>query len=350
MQLGASRSHAENEERKLLDSPDLRSAVKPFEEPIVAASVFQFLSSIGLFVGACALMYWSLQLSYFLTLLLAVPTGALLVRIFIIQHDCGHGSFFASRRLNDWVGTICSVFTLAPYENWRRQHAGHHAVWNNLDKRYSGSDIYSSCLTVAEYRALSPWQRFLYRIPRHPIVAHLVLPPLVFLILYRVPFDTPKDWARERRAVHALNGALLLLIIGLGLVAGFLPVLLVQLPVTIVSTIIGVWLFAVQHRFDESRWARQLQWSFTSAALEGSSVLKLPKVLHWFTGNIGFHNVHHFAPRIPNYRLQRCYGAVAELQEKSTLTFRAALSSLRLALWDEDSQRLVRFKDVVRFT
>jgi omega-6 fatty acid desaturase (delta-12 desaturase) len=240
---------------------------------------------------------------------------------------------------------LCSVFTLAPYASWRRQHAGHHAVWNNLDKRYSGSDIYSACLTVGEYQALSRRQRFLYRIPRHPIVAHVVLPPLVFLILYRLPFDTPKDWSRERRAVHALNGALLLLIFGLGLAVGFLPVLLVQLPVMIVGAIIGVWLFAVQHRFEDSQWARQRQWSFTGASLEGSSVLKLPRILQWFTGNIGFHNVHHFAPRIPNYRLQRCYEAVAALQEKSALTFRAAMSSLGLALWDEDRQRLVRFKD-----
>jgi omega-6 fatty acid desaturase (delta-12 desaturase) len=327
------------------DPTDLRSAVKPFEKPILAASLFQLVSSIALFVGACALMYWSLQLSYLVTLLLAVPAGALLVRVFIIQHDCGHGSFFASPRLNNWVGMLCSVFTLAPYASWRRQHAGHHAVWNNLDKRYSGSDIYSACLTVGEYQALSRRQRFLYRISRHPIVAHVVLPPLVFLILYRLPFDTPKDWSRERRAVHALNGALLLLIFGLGLAVGFLPVLLVQLPVMIVGAIIGVWLFAVQHRFEDSQWARQRQWSFTGASLEGSSVLKLPRILQWFTGNIGFHNVHHFAPRIPNYRLQRCYEAVAALQEKSALTFRAAMSSLGLALWDEDRQRLVRFKD-----
>lgn len=328
------------------EAQDLRSAVKPYEQPIASASVFQLLSSIGLFVGACALMYWSLQLSYLLTTLLAVPTGVLLVRIFIIQHDCGHGSFFASRRLNDWVGTFCSLFTLTPYANWRRQHAGHHAVWNNLDKRHSGHDIYSTCLTVAEYRALSSWRRVLYRIPRHPIVAHVVLPPLVFVILYRLPFDSPKGWICERRAVLVLNAALLLLICALGFTVGFLSVLLVQLPVMVVGAIIGVWLFAVQHRFNDSHWVRQPQWSFVGAALEGSSVLRLPKILHWLTGNIGFHSVHHFAPRIPNYRLQRCYKGVAALQNKSMLTFGQAMSSLRLALWDEERQRLVRFADV----
>jgi len=314
-----------------MTSRDLRSLVEPYEQSITAKSIFQLLSSVGLFIGACALMYWSLELSYALTLLLAVPTGALLVRIFIIQHDCGHGSFLGPRWANDLVGRLCSVLTLAPYGNWRRHHARHHSSWNNLDKRESGSDIYSACLTVAEYNAMTRWQRFLYRLPRHPIVAHVVLPPLVFVILYRVPFDTPAKWARERRAVYWLNAALVAIVCGLGLAVGFVPVLLVQLPVMVVASIIGVWLFAVQHRFEDSRWARQDQWSFSGAALEGSSVLKLPRLLQWFTGNIGFHNVHHLAPRIPNYRLERCY---------------RDLSAIRLALWDEERQRLVRFKDV----
>jgi len=329
-----------------MTSRDLRSLVEPYEQSITAKSIFQLLSSVGLFIGACALMYWSLELSYALTLLLAVPTGALLVRIFIIQHDCGHGSFLGPRWANDLVGRLCSVLTLAPYGNWRRHHARHHSSWNNLDKRESGSDIYSACLTVAEYNAMTRWQRFLYRLPRHPIVAHVVLPPLVFVILYRVPFDTPAKWARERRAVYLLNAALVAIVCGLGLAVGFVPVLLVQLPVMVVASIIGVWLFAVQHRFEDSRWARQDQWSFSGAALEGSSVLKLPRLLQWFTGNIGFHNVHHLAPRIPNYRLERCYRDVDALQQDSPLTLRSALSAIRLALWDEERQRLVRFKDV----
>ena len=329
-----------------MTSRDLRSLVEPYEQSITATSIFQLLSTVGLFVGACALMYWSLQLSYLLTLLLAVPTGALLVRIFIIQHDCGHGSFFGSRWANDLIGRLCSVMTLAPYGNWRRHHARHHFSWNNLDRRESGSDIYSACLTVAEYNAMTRWQRFLYRLPRHPIVAHVVLPPLVFVILYRVPFDTPAKWAKERRAVYWLNAALVAIVCGLGLAVGFLPVLLVQLPVMVVASIIGVWLFAVQHRFEDSHWARQSEWSFSGAALDGSSVLKLPRVLQWFTGSIGFHNVHHLAPRIPNYRLERCYRDVDALQQDSPLTLRSAMSAIRLALWDEDRQCLVRFRDV----
>jgi omega-6 fatty acid desaturase (delta-12 desaturase) len=327
---------------------DLRSAVRPYEKPILSASLFQLVSSVGLFIGAIALMYWSLKLSYLVTLVLAIPTGALLVRVFIIQHDCGHGSFFVSRRANDLVGSLCSVLTLTPYANWRRQHAGHHATWNNLDRRYSGSDIYSVCLTVAEYRALTLRQRFFHRLVRHPLIAHIVLPPLVFLFLYRVPFDTPKNWGRERRAVYLHDVAIVALVCTLGITVGFVPALMVQVPVILVTSIIGVWLFAIQHRFDDSRWARQRQWSFVSASLDGSSYLKLPKILQWFTGNIGFHHVHHLAPRIPNYRLEPCYRDIAGLRDSSKLSLRSAFMCIRLALWDEERQCLVRFKDVSR--
>ena len=326
--------------------PHLRTLVRPYEHSVVAASLFQLVNAVGLFVGACALMYWSLQLSYVVTLLLAVPTGALLVRVFIIQHDCGHGSFLGPRWANDLIGRLCSVLTMAPYANWRRHHGRHHANWNNLDQRDSGSDIYSACLTVAEYNAMTRVQRFLYRLPRHPIVAHLLLPPLVFLILYRVPFDTPANWAKELRSVYGLNAALVAVVCALGLTVGFMPVLLVQLPVMVVASIIGVWLFAVQHRFEDSHWARQRQWNFGSAALDGSSFLKLPRILQWLTGNIGFHNVHHLAPRIPNYRLERCYRQVDVLQQNAPLTFGSAMSAIRLALWDEERQRLIRFRDV----
>lgn len=291
-------------------------------------------------------MYWSLQLSYAVTVLLAIPAGALLVRVFIIQHDCGHGSFFPSARANDLTGMLCSIFTLTPYANWRRQHAGHHVTWNNLDKRHSGADIYSACLTVREYLRLSRWSRFSYRFARHPLVAHVAIPPLVFLVLYRFPFDTPKSWGRERRAVYWTDLAVLALIGGLAARVGLHAVLLVQLPVIFVSSIIGVWLFAVQHRFEQSLWTRQQTWNFGTAALEGSSYLKLPKVLQWFTGNIGFHNVHHLAPRIPNYRLESCYRAQAALQTQPSLSVRDAFKSIRLTLWDEEQKRLVRFRDV----
>lgn len=326
---------------------DLRAAVAPFESPKLAMSVFQFASSLGLYIVTCALMYRSLSLSYWLTLALAFPAGALLIRVFIIQHDCGHGSFFVSPRANRLVGTICSVFSLAPYDNWRRQHAAHHANWNNLDRRESGADIYSACLTVAEFQALTPWQRLLHRIPRHPLMAHGVLPPLIFLVLYRVAFDTPKSWLRERYSVYFTNLAITVVFVGLGLWQGFGAVLAVQIPIVVVTTIVGVWLFAVQHRFDAARYFRQPEWSFSGAALEGTSYLKLPKVFQWLTGNIGFHHIHHLSPRVPNYRLESCHRASEVLRREPPLTVRRALGSIGLALWDERQHKFVRFGDAL---
>lgn len=323
----------------------LRAAVAPFEKPSLPLGIWQIATSIGLYAATLAAMYWSLHISYWLTLALALPASGLLVRIFIVQHDCGHGSFFASPRANDILGRICGVITLAPYQNWRRQHSQHHSNWNNLDRRESGADIYSACLTVAEYRAMSRREKFLYRLPRHPAVAHFVLPPLVFLLLYRVPFDTPGSWTAERRSVWLTNLAVAMCIVVLGLTLGFGAVLLVQLPIVIVSSIIGVWLFSVQHRFEAAKWLRQPEWSFQAAAMEGSSYLKLPKLLQWLTGNIGFHHIHHLTPRVPNYRLEACHKSAAILNAEPPLTFRRALRGSTLTLWDEAKAKLVRFRD-----
>ena len=323
----------------------LRAAVAPFESPSLALAAWQIATSIGLYLVTLAAMYASLSISYWLTLALSLPAAALLVRVFIVQHDCGHSSFFASRRANDIVGRICGVLTLAPYQSWRRQHSLHHANWNNLDRRESGSDIYSACMTVAEYRALPRWRRILYRLPRHPLIAHVALPPLVFLLLYRVPFDTPRSWTAERRSVWLTNLAVAAAIVAAGMMLGFRAVLLVQLPVVIVTTIVGVWLFSVQHRFDDAKWLRGDDWSFQAASLEGSSYLKLPRLLQWATGNIGFHHIHHLAPRIPNYRLAACHRSAPILAPKTPLTLARAFHASRLTLWDEPAKRLVRFRD-----
>lgn len=308
-------------------------------------SVVQLVISVGLFLAGCTAMYFAYPVSYLLTLALAIPTGALLVRVFIIQHDCGHGAFFSSRRLNTAVGRLCGVLTFTPYANWRRHHNAHHGNWNNLDRRLAGSDIYSSCLTVAEYRALSPWQRFGHRLARHPLVANVLVPPLVFVLLYRVPFDTPRGWTRERRSVYGTNLAIAALIGTLGLLVGFDQVALVQLPVIAVASIIGVWLFTAQHRFEGALWARQVDWTFAKAALQGSSYLQLPRWLQWLTGNIGFHHVHHLALRVPNYRLQKCHEAVPALQAVPARTMRSSLRGMSLTLWDEERGRLVSFAD-----
>lgn len=323
----------------------LREAVEPFEHPCRLRAVWQIFSSAGFYVATVGLMYWSLSFSYWLTLVLALPAGALLVRTFVVQHDCGHRSFFASQRANDIVGALLGVLTFAPYQNWRRQHWRHHANWNNLDRREHGADIYSACLTVKEYLSLSPLARLLYRVPRHPLLAHLVFPPLVFLVLYRFPFDTPPHWVAERRTVWATNAAVACWVLLLGMLLGIRAVLLVQLPIVALSSTVGVWLFSVQHRFETARWWRAEEWTFHAAALTGSSYLKLPRWLEWITGSIGYHHIHHLAPRIPNYRLADCYWSALILRTEKPLSVRAALSASTLTLWDEARGRLVRFRD-----
>ena len=324
----------------------LRGYITPFEKPNNWLGVLQLVTSIGLYIGTLVLMYWSLRISYWLTLGLSLPASVLLVRVFIVQHDCGHGAFFTSRRANDIVGRICGVLTLVPYQNWRRQHAGHHANWNNLDRRESGADIYSTCLTVDEYRALSPWRRFLYRLPRHPLLANLIIPPLVFLLLYRFPFDTPRTWKRERRSVWLTNLSITIAILAIGVMLSFKAVLLVQFPIVTITAIIGVWLFSVQHRFEGALWRRRSEWNFADASLNGTSYLALAPVLHWMTGNIGFHHLHHLSQRIPNYRLMACDRQNAHLRPERPLTLRSALGAGNLTLWDEGAGRLVRFRDV----
>ena len=316
----------------------------PFQAPILRRSLGQLATSFGGFFATCAAMYLCVEVSLWIALPLSVVAAGFLVRIFIIQHDCGHGSFFRSRRANDLVGSLCGVMTLTPYAFWRRQHARHHGSWNNLDRRgYSGLDIYSSCLTVTEYRALKPWRKCLARLINHPLVANLLLPPFVFIVLYRVPFDAATGWRREKRAVYETNLAAVGVLGGLGLVLGYCPVLEVQLPTMVLASIIGVWLFSIQHRFENALWARGAGWSFAAAALRSTSRLHLPRILQWFTGNIGFHHVHHVNPRIPNYRLEACHNADATFQLAPKLTLRTALFAMRYTLWDEDLGRMVTF-------
>ena len=313
----------------------LRKEAAAFQGPILDRSLIQIATSFGGFFGTCAAMYALLSVSYWLALLLAPLAAGFLVRIFIIQHDCGHGSFLPKRWQNDALGRLCSLLTLTPYATWRRQHAGHHGVWNDLDRRDNGIDIYSSCLTVQEYQALPPRQRRLHRVTRHPVVANLLLPPVVFLVLYRIPFDAPKGWQRERRAVYVTDLALLALLPGLGGTLGFGAVAAVQLPVMILAAIVGVWLFSVQHRFEDAWWARHDRWQSADAAMHGSSFLNLPPVLRWFTGNIGFHHVHHLNPRVPNYRLQACHERIAPLVTVPELSLRQGLRAMWCVLYDE---------------
>jgi omega-6 fatty acid desaturase (delta-12 desaturase) len=324
-------------------SASVRTALRDFQFSSPIKSLGQIADSFVPLLGLWALMYASLSWSYWITLALAIPAAGCVVRIFIIQHDCGHGSFFQSRQTNELVGSLCSILTLTPYLHWRRQHAGHHANWNNLDRRESGADIYSSCLTTEEYRALSPWKRASYRLVRHPLVSLILLPPFIFFLLYRVPFDTPASWRKERRSVYLTNLAIAGVFGGLGLALGFEAVLLVQLPISVLASTAGVWLFSVQHRFEHTSWARKEDWTYDDASLYGSSYLRLPRLLQWFTGNIGFHHVHHLNPRIPNYRMQECHVRVPALHRAPSLSLWTALRSARYTLWDEVQGKMIPF-------
>jgi len=331
-----------------IDRNALRRATQVYEGAVLRRSLWQMANSFLPFLATCALMYWSLAWSYAVTAALAFVAAGFVVRIFIIQHDCGHGSFFRSRWANDAVGILCSLFTFTPYLMWRRQHAGHHAHWNNLDRRPSATDIYAGCLTVDEYHRLPARRRWLYRMLQHPLISWVVLPPVIFLLLYRVPFDAPRGWGRERRAVHLTNLALLGVILSLGFTIGFRSMALVQGPIIVIAATIGVWLFSVQHRFESALWARQDAWHPVSAALEGSSYLELPPILQWFTGNIGFHHIHHLNPRIPNYRLEACHLGSRALQAVYVMKAWQGLTAWRSALWDERICRMVPFTKCTR--
>lgn len=327
---------------------ELRAAVAPFESSSLLRGTFQIVTSLGFYIASVGLMYWSFPISHVLTLLLSIPTAIFLVRIFIVQHDCGHGSFFSSRWANDVLGSLCGILTLAPYALWRKQHSAHHANWNNLDRRESGADFYTVCFTVEEYRALSPWKQIFYRAPRHPLISFFVIPPLVFLILYRFPFDAPKKWVRERRAVWATDIAILFTWAVLVWLFGLAAVLTVQLAIVMLSSMIGFWLFSVQHRFETARWMRRTDWTYMDAAMSGSSHLAFSRLLHWMTGNIGFHHIHHLSPRVPNYRLAACHHSNPLLHPAGALSLRRALAGSNLVLWDERQEKLIRFRDVGR--
>jgi omega-6 fatty acid desaturase (delta-12 desaturase) len=322
----------------------LLAGLAQFQGPSKWGSITQFASTALAYAATVAAMYAALQYSVWLSLAMSPLAAGLVVRLFIIQHDCGHGSYFRSPRANESVGWFCSILTFTPYANWRRQHAGHHAVWNNLDERHGGADIYSTCLTLKEYMALSPLRRWLYRFSRHTLVAQFILPPLVFLLLFRIPLDAPPAWRKERRGVYLTNLALAVMLGGLVALLGWRAVLLVQVPIMLIASIAGVWLFSVQHRFEDTEWLRQAEWTHARAALNGSSYLKLPRVLQWFTGNIGFHHIHHLLPRVPNYRLQACHEAfVAQGGTARMLTIADAVSAPSLALWDETGRRMIPF-------
>lgn len=306
-------------------------------------ATWQVINSFGgLFLSWIA-MYFSLQVGYWLTLILAVPAAGFLVRVFIIQHDCGHNSFYKSRRANDILGTICGVLTFVPYKYWRKGHAIHHAHHAELEERGIG-DVWT--LTVDEYMQASWWKRVAYRIYRNPIFLFILAPALYFVILLRFPMDASSEWHNgERASVWWTNLALAGLLSALGLLMGFGAMVAIVLPIIVIASGVGTWLFYVQHQFERTYWDHTPQWDYTLAAMHGSSYYKLPKILQWYTGNIGFHHIHHLSPRIPNYLLERCHQENPLLQQVTQLTLASSLRTISLTLWDEERRRLVTFRE-----
>jgi omega-6 fatty acid desaturase (delta-12 desaturase) len=315
-----------------------KAIVAKYQEPSTWRASWQIIDTIVPYTLCWILMYWSLSVSWWLTIPLAIIGGTLLVRVFIIFHDCGHGSFFKSKLANDITGFITGLLTLTPYYHWRWEHSLHHASSGDLDRRGTG-DVWT--LTVQEYLESSRWKRFAYRLARNPFVLFIFAPVFLFVVLERFP--SRKANLRERYSVWLMNLALLSLAIGLSIVFGLKAYLIIQLVVTMTSTALGVWLFYVQHQFEDAYWERRDDWDYTTAALQGSSFYKLPRILQWLSGNIGFHHIHHLSPRIANYNLERCHNSHPLFQSVRPMTLRTSLKSLRFRLWDEKAGRLVGF-------
>ena len=323
-----------------------KSLVAKYHQPDMRKSVWQVINSFGGFLLCCAAMYFSLSVGYWLTLLLSVPAAGFLVRMFIIQHDCGHASFFKERAANDTIGILCSIFTLMPYKYWRKGHAVHHASHAELEERGTG-DIWT--LTVDEYMAASRWTKLIYRGFRNPFFLFLLAPTINFVIIGRLPLVKDDDWHNgEKSSVWWTNAAIAGWMAAASALIGFSNVLLIFMPIIIIASSAGVWMFYVQHQFERMYWEHTPQWDYTLAAMAGSSYYKLPKVLQWFTGNIGFHHIHHLSPRIPNYNLESCHNENPMMQQVVQLTLRSSLNTMWLTLWDEQQQRLVTFREALQ--
>ena len=321
----------------------LQHSLARFREPNHARSIVEILITIVPFALLWLLMWWSLHIGYGLSLLLAVPTAGFLVRLFMIQHDCSHGSFFRQRLANDWVGRVIGVLTLTPYDFWRRTHGIHHATSGNLDRRGIGDvDI----LTVREYLALPLWRRLAYRLYRHPLVMFGIGPAYLFMLRQRLPFGLMAEGWMPWVSTMATNGAIALIVAGMMWWIGVWTFLLLHLPIAFIAGTIGVWLFYVQHQFEDTVWAENRNWSFPAAALYGSSHYDLPALLRWFTANIGVHHIHHLCSRIPFYRLPLALRQHPDLANVSRLTLGQSLACVRLVLWDETARRLISFREL----
>jgi len=322
-------------------TPHWQDLVKKYQVSDNWRSVWQIANSVIPYIAIWYLMYRSLSVSYWLTLLLAPLAAGLMTRIFIILHDCGHGSFFKSSKANHIVGTICGILTHTPYFQWTREHAIHHASSGDLSRRGVG-DV--TTLTVKEYLALSKWGRLKYRLYRNPLVMLGIGPQFIFLLRHR--FAGKHSGRRERNNLYLTNLAILAVYGSLWRLIGLKALSMILAPVMIIAGAAGVWLFYVQHQYEDAYWRDRGAWDYATSALLGSSYYKLPRVLQWFSGNIGFHHIHHLSPKIPNYKLQRCHEENPLFQESTVLGLRSSLKSASMKLWDEERGRMIGFSQL----
>jgi len=332
------RSKVKKKEIVMLEEKHVKAKVERYREPDLKRSIWQMVNSFMLYLISWYLMYLSLPVSYWLTLVLAIPAAGFLIRIFIIFHDCGHGSFFRSSKANHFWGTVTGFLVFTPFFHWRYEHALHHGTSGNLDKRGRG-DVWT--LTTEEYINAPTRVKLLYRIYRNPLILFTIGSLFSFLFIQRLPFNITTK--KNRLSVHLTNLAVVGIAVLLSLLMGFKEFLLIQLPIIAFASSMGVWLFYLQHQFEGVYWARRDHWNRIDSALKGSSFYKLPKVLQWFTGNIGFHHIHHLSHRIPNYYLEKCHNENPVFQEVNTFTLLSSLKSFSLRLYDEKQHKLVGY-------
>ncbi len=317
--------------------------VAEFQKPSRWRATWQILNSVGGYALLWYCMYLSLSVSWWLTVPIAILAGGVLIRVFIIFHDCGHGSFFKSKKANAAWGFITGLLTFTPFYHWRWEHNTHHATTGNLERRGVG-DV--PTLTVDEYLASSSWGKFKYRVSRNPFVLFAIAPLAIFVGVQRLPFRRAKR--REKVSVWVMNIAIVALAWGLITIFGFIPWLVCQVIAMAIAGGGGFWLFYVQHQYEDAYWEHSENWDYTDAALKGSSFYKLPIVLQWFSGNIGFHHIHHLSAKIPNYNLERCHNSNPMFAEVEPMTLRGSFRSLAFRLWDEKAKKLISFGQLKR--
>jgi len=325
----------------IINDRSWEKVIKKYNRPELKKSLWQICNSLIPYIMMWFIMYYSLHYSYWLTLSLSVIASGFLVRLFIIFHDCGHGAFFASKRANDAVGMFFGILAFTPYYKWHKQHSVHHVTAGNLDKRGVG-DVWT--LTVEEYLKLSKWKRLFYRIFRNPFIMFSIGP--IFIIFVQNRITKKLMPGREKWNVYFTNIAILLIAIFISSLIGFKAYLLIQIPIIVISYCIGIWLFYMQHQFDEVSWERDNKWDYKIAAIKGCSFLKLPAVLQWFTGNIGFHHVHHLSSRIPNYNLAKCHYENEMFRDVKPIVLFSTFKNLKLSLWDETTRQMISFRKI----